>query len=397
MINLRTRLNTQFGRRWWAPFAFMIATSALNLWIHPSDVREYQHYAVAALTSPVLHVWPREYPMLSLTVFLLPLLLPLAYRWAFAVLTAAVLAILIWAAREDRAWERRLILYLAIGTIGLFAGRYDIVPALASYLAIQAGLAGRFRGAWAWSILGFLLKLFPAVLWPALLIAEWRQTGRWRWDRLLAAIASGALSIVVEAVFSRHAAFSSYRYFLHRPLEIGSLAAGLSALAAIGHFHLLTSFGSINVVSAQGPLVGSALTVVGLISAGIVLILSVRGRLNFFQTSLALLTIAVLSSKVFSAQYLIWLIPLWARAPLRWQWIAVAVLTTIGYPVTFVLAHNAGSVWFEVAMWVDLARDLMLLWGTLAWLRAEIAEASLTSGRSAWLEPQGMSQVGPPA
>ncbi len=358
--------------RFWLPALFWMATTAACLWIRPSDVREYDVYAARALHSPILHAWPHEYPMLSLAVFLLPRLLPLAYRWGFAVVTGVALLVLMAREKSDPEWDKRLVVYLSVGAVGLFAGRYDIFPAAAAFFAVEAGQRQRFGAAWLWSVLGFLLKLFPAVLWPALLVAEWRVSGRWRWDRLVAAIGAGMASVAVQALFSRHAAFSSYRYFLHRPLQLGSLAAGLSASLQLGHFRLITSFGSINVITSSGTLVSVLITVFCVLAGLAVLALAVAGRINLRTSSLALLTILVLSSKVFSAQYVIWLIPLWAWYAWRWQWLLAAGLTTMGYPVCFLLAHDYGGVWLHWALWIDFCRDGLLLWGSIVWFLPQV-------------------------
>jgi len=374
--------------RFWLPISFWMATTAACLWIRPSDVHEYQRYADHALKWPLFHAWPHEYPMLSLAVFLLPRILPLAYRWGFAVVTGVCLWVLLARSQGNPAWERRLIIYLAVGTLGLFAGRYDIFPAVAAFFAIEAGQKQRFGGAWAWSILGFLLKLFPAVLWPALLVAEWRTSGRWRWDRLLAGLGAGLASVGVQALFSQHAAFSSYRYFLHRPLQLGSLAAGLSALLQAGHFRLITSFGSINVVTSPGHVVALLITLFSVLTGLGVLVLAGQGRIDLRTSSLALLTLLILSSKVFSAQYLIWLIPFWAGYVWRWQWLTASFLTTLGYPVCFLLAHDLGVIWLHWALWIDFCRDGFLLWGSIVWFLAEVKPSlpipgPLTSGKPA--------------
>ncbi len=308
--------------------------------------------------------------MLSLTLFLLPRTLPFSYRWAFAVLTGVALWVLWATGRRDPAWQRRLVTYLAVGTVGLFAGRYDAVPAMLLYLAVEAGRAGRYRAAWVWSILGFLLKLFPAVLWPGLIIAEWRATGRCRWDRGIVAVLSGVASIALQAVFSERAAFSSYRYLFHRPLQFASLPGGLAALVRAGHVRLTTSFGSINVAGPPAGTMNLAITIAAVLALLVVWKLALEGRIDLGTTVLASLTIMVLGSKVFSAQYLIWLIPLWAKYPLRWQWVTAAALTTLGYPVGFILAEHFGSGWLFFSLWVDLVRNLVLLWGSVAWFLA---------------------------
>ncbi len=64
---------------------WVLAASVSTLLLHPCDVLEYKQYAHAALHTPLFHRLPLEYPAPALVLFLLPLLLPFSYPWAFAV------------------------------------------------------------------------------------------------------------------------------------------------------------------------------------------------------------------------------------------------------------------------------------------------------------------------
>ena len=56
----------------------------------------YHHYANVALSSPLLHSLPKEYPAAALAIFLFPLLLPIPYLAGFIVITAvATVALLL--------------------------------------------------------------------------------------------------------------------------------------------------------------------------------------------------------------------------------------------------------------------------------------------------------------
>lgn len=124
----------------WLLFAgFSLITLWLAGHVVESDVAEYHRYALQALSPPLGQHWPREYPALSLSVFLLPLLLPCPYRISFAVLTLAALAGLIQygMTRHGTRWALTLLGYLTLGTIGLFGQRYDIFPALAAFIALD--------------------------------------------------------------------------------------------------------------------------------------------------------------------------------------------------------------------------------------------------------------------
>lgn len=74
---------------------WILAASVSTLLLHPGDVLEYKQYAPAALHTFVFHRLPLEYPAPALVLFLLPLLLPFSYPWAFAALLGIALLVLV--------------------------------------------------------------------------------------------------------------------------------------------------------------------------------------------------------------------------------------------------------------------------------------------------------------
>lgn len=353
------------ARSWTKAHAWMLyaAFSVTEIWMSlhfpEVDVAEYRRYAQAATTYPWFHHWPREYPALSLLVFLLPLLLPVAYRLGFALFALAALAVMVHRGlnRYGPAWGMRLLGYLSIGTVGLFSQRYDIFASLAAFLAVDFALRHRWRAAWVFSVAGFLLKLFPAVFWPVFLIQEWRETGRWRWDRLAYSLAAGLAVVGLQAMGSSRQAFTSYRYLLDRPVEIGSLAASLTAL--ISRPQLFYAFGSVD-VQAHGiaHLVGTVLTVAAAALWAGVFYQQFRGRLEFVQAAILTLGILLLTTKVFSAQYLIWIAPLLAMRPGNRLLAAAYLFTTLGYPVGYAVPGMMPWV-----VYIFAARNLFLAAG----------------------------------
>ncbi|AUW95000.1 MAG: glycosyltransferase 87 family protein [Sulfobacillus thermotolerans] len=347
---------------WIAYLAFVATELWLSVHFPEADVAEYHRYAVAATTYPWFHHWPREYPALSLFIFLLPLLLPVGYRIAFAIWALAALGVMLWRGMSHHGpvWGIRLLGYLAVGTTGLFAQRYDIFAALAALLAIDYALRQKWRLAWAFSVIGFLLKLFPAVFWPVFLIQEWRQTGRWRWDRLAYSVGTGLVVVGFQALGAAHQAFTSYRYLLDRPVEIGSLAASVTAM--IAHPHLFYAFGSIDVEAhglAHG--VGVFLTVTGVVAWLAVFYQQYRGRLELVPAVTYTLGILLLTTKVFSAQYLIWLAPLLAMRRGNGFLVASYALTSVGYPIGYAIPGMMPWV-----VYIFAARNLLLAAGLIA-------------------------------
>ncbi|WP_020375730.1 hypothetical protein [Sulfobacillus thermosulfidooxidans] len=350
--------------------------SLVELWLavhfRENDVGEYHRYALLALTPPWLHHWPKEYPAMSQFIFLLPLLLPFSYRFSFAVLTLVALAVLLSEGMKHHGtqWGIKVLGYLSVGTIGLFSERYDIFAALFGFLAIDQALQKHWSWAWTFSVIGFLLKLFPAVFWPVFLIAEWRETHRIRWDRLVLSLLAGLVMVGFQALLASHQAFTSYRYLLNRPIEIGSLAASLTAL--LSHPHLFYAFGSVD-VTAHGlaHFIGDSLTLIGIISWLAVFWAQWRGSLDIIEAAILTLGILLLTTKVFSAQYLIWLAPILALKRGNLPFILAYLLTSLGYPVGYAIRGM-----FPWVIYIFAARNLLLTSGFVLFVWSQTRSVS---------------------
>jgi hypothetical protein len=359
-------------------------------YLHPFDVTEYQRYAHAALRAPLLHRLPLEYPAPALVVFLLPLLLPIGYAWAFAVLTGVVLLVLVTSYERSgvAGWDghsaRRLVVYLTLGSVMVLAGRYDLFAATAAFLSVRGARRGRWAAAWTWSSVGVALKLFPVALWPVFLVAEWRRTGSLPVRRLWWMAASVVAVAVAPGLVDRGAALNALHYYLHRPAEIGSLPAGLSVLFDWHGATWVDTFHSVNVVS--GITGGLSVAVEATAAAGCLWTwwAQARGRLSLEAACLATLTAVVLGSKVLSVQYLMWLMPLWALYRFRVPWLLAAAANLVIFPYAASaqgLGYLPGHA-FAVSLTLTLlARDVLIAVGTGAWLRSELARAPDGRGR----------------
>jgi hypothetical protein len=372
-------------REQWRP----VVAPALVLWVlavavsttllRPYDVLEYQHYAHAALQDPLFHRLPLEYPAPALAVFLLPLLLPFSYSWAFAILAGIAILVLVTGYEGSGlpGWDTRsagrLIIYLALGSVMVLTGRYDIFATMAAFLSLRCARRDRWSAAWTWSSIGCVLKLFPAVFWPVFLIAEWRRHGRVPLRRLWWIAGSVALLAGVPALLNHGAALNVLHYYLHRPTEDGSLPAGLSVLLDWHGTTWVSTFHSVNVVSGITGGLSMAFELAGAAACLWVWWEQSRGRLSLEAACLATLTFVMLGSKVLSVQYLIWLMPLWALYRLRITWLLAAAANLVIFP--YVIAATGLSYLPEHAFAVSLtltffARDVLIGVGTCLWLRS---------------------------
>jgi hypothetical protein len=364
---------------------WLVAMIITCVFVRPIDIFEYDTYAHAALHAPLLHRFPAEYPAPALAVFLLPLLLPFSYPWAFAVLCGVVLVLLAVSYNTsgvtgmDTEAARRLIAYLALGAVIVVAGRYDIFAAAAAFWAVRAARQDRWSAAWTWSCLGFVIKLFPAIFWPAFLIAEWRRTGRLPVRRLAWMV--GALLVVagIPALVNGSGALNALRFYGRRPNEIESIPAGLSLLFDWHHTSWVTSFHSVNVVNGASRPVAVVLEILAVLGCLWIWRAQIQKRLPFEAACLATLTLAILGSKVLSSQYFIWLMPLWALYAIRRAWLAAALINVVlFFYIVSVQDHGYVAPYpFEVSATLALLlRDLLVAWGTWTWLRSVLEDAA---------------------
>jgi hypothetical protein len=341
---------------------------------YSSDLTLYEHYARAALASPFLHSFPKEYPAAALTVFAAPLALPVTYAVGFAVLAALATVALVLSSDGlpgHPGWTRRTCYYLVVGTVAVVFARYDVFPALTAVLAVEAARKDRWGWAWVWAVVGGLFKLFPFLLLPGFLLVERAQTGKWALRRGLLAAVPIAIIAAVQTALAPSSALSPVRYQLDRGFELSSFQGSLTFLLDPVRAHWLDGFGSIEVVG-PGHLPISLLVMAATVGALLfVWLLALRGRLSVVAISLAVFSVAVLAEKSFAPQYLVWLAPFWAYWPMRRGWVLAAVLTALVYPLLYGEAHTWGPS-FYLPTAVAVARNLVLVAATAGWFLEQL-------------------------
>ncbi|HLX56082.1 MAG TPA: glycosyltransferase family 87 protein [Ktedonobacteraceae bacterium] len=360
----------------------------------------------STLALPPFHALPLEYPPLTLVIFSLALFAPLVlYQMTFAIWMALAATFIYWLLLRcaPRGAALAFAVYMLIGAWATAEGRFDLVPAALTLLCVIA--AGRKHWTYAYIALalGFLLKIYPLLFLPALFIAEQLDAQRfytprkpmalaslpgevwetlrgirsWRWKNTL--IFFGIL-LGVTGFFAlldfRGAVLSQLSYFANRPVQVESTASPFLFLAT--HFgfagHTAYTFGSINIVSPLGEPVSlffDALLVLGYLFT---IYLQWRGKLDITQAFIAILLIFIITGKVFSPQYLLWLIPLlvYSGAYDRFwliTWGLISLLTTVIYPYLYTRTTN-GLLAPYLPGFIETvtARDALLVFLTLAYL-----------------------------
>lgn len=318
--------------------------------------------AVGAL-APMLDWWGERGSLLYWDVTFLGL----AAAWI-------VLVLAVMAAAGRRRWDAAIV--ATSPAIILGAGiNWDLWATTAMVLALLCHLRGRDLAAGALIAVGVSFKLFPLFLLGALLVLALRDDGIGlrRFGRTLAATAGVWLGLNIPAmliswenwseffVFSaeRGVGYSSpwYVWQLIAEANGGSgPSAELVSLAALGLF----------VAACAGVLV---------------LGLAAPRRPRAAQLMLLIVAAFLLVSKVYSPQFMIWLVPLIALAAPRWRdaiiwqalevahfwavWMHLAALTSDfetrhtmddAVYVAAVLGHMAATVWIMAVVVRDMMR-----------------------------------------
>ena len=316
-----------------------------------ADIGGYHNDALAFFTpaaGAARHL-PPEYPPLALLPFSVTLLPGPDYGVVFVAAMALLFCAgaIVVARLTSRRVAAAYAFYLLLAGPWIVLGRFDLVPSLAVFVAVVAAVRGRWWTAYALLAAGVLLKLYPLFLLPLFLIEQWRQARPRDLNAIArAAIAPGVFGALVLAVAGAAALadpggwLGPIRYALSRPVQVESLPStvlwllsGFRAPSGVVH-----SFSSVNVVAAGAGIVETTAFVV--LVAGIVAVSArlAAGALSLPRACLACLLLVVLTSRVLSPQYLVWLLPLVAlELGVEPLWIGICIITLLAYPVLYEL------------------------------------------------------------
>ena len=352
-----------------------------------TDYGVYAHYGDAIVHTHAVPYrdFPMEYPPAALPVFVAPALLErFDYDRVFQLLMAlcdvgAVLAVALVAGR--RAAAAAAVAPLALGSVVL--SRFDFWPAGLAALGIAALLRGRSTTSALLLGTAFAAKLWPAVLVP--LVVVWlartrgpRAAGRWAAE----ATATAAAWFLPFVALSPAGVGHTFHTQLARPLQLESLAGSVLIAAhkiAGTTLYLTAGYGSQNLGGTGTHAAVVVTSIAGALALVAIWIAFARGPATeerFFACAAAAVAAFVAFGKVFSPQFLIWLIPLvllvrGRRAHLALPLFALAlVLTQLWFPRHYWdLALRFASPY----SWLLLVRDLAVvaLVAAFVWPRSQ--------------------------
>lgn len=223
-----------------------------------------------------------------------------------------------------------------------------------------AAATGRRHVAAVAFAIGASLKWWPAILVLLLLVGPWAHRDSWR-SRLAPAATAAGVWAAIQAPFwltNPRAWFAVLEFHLSRSPNRDSFFGAVDEAA-----RRLLDPGLADLVA--GP-VSSALTLAVLLVglAGVTWAVE-RGRLSPVGGAAAMVVLFLLTSKVFSPQYIVWLVPMLVITRVRWT--PVLAVEMLNLLVWFTRAlHIGGAQHLEAMLWSSQAfavlRSLALVW-----------------------------------
>ncbi len=322
-------------------------------------------------TTEAFHSLPPEYPLLTLVPFSLPLLAPIQwYQVVFAICMAIIAGIIYILLKRYRSTSAAIAfaIYLILGSWATAEGRFDLIPAGLMLGAIILAVRSRWKWAFALLAMATLFKIYPAILIPPFLIAQQMQSReKWfswsRWSALGVFLGICVVVFAVSLILNVANTLIPFNYFENRPIQVESFPATLLWLGRFFGYpvqftFLYQSLNYLSPLSDKVSLLSTLLLGVGLIYT---FWLQWRGKIDLPMSCLLTLLILIITSKVFSPQYLIWVAPLVAYVgKCNWKWLvswgSVSILTTIIFPFMYVAVDYIHDYYAVI-----LARDLLIV------------------------------------
>jgi hypothetical protein len=324
------------------------------------DVFRFQSCAEAGLAWPPR--FPLEYPPLSLVLFLVPQVLPSGlYLPAFAFLAALTAWGTLLVTQRLGGDSRMLLVAFVCAWCPLFF-RMDVFVVLPTVLAYWATRRQRWWLAQGLLGIGVALKLYPIVLIPLVVLAQWRATRRLPWQSALGGVVVLLLTVGSWVAVAPEQGREMLSFHQNRPLEFESTPAVVAWL--LGPVQVEQTYGSVNLATTlEAPIRLASL------AACVLLLLVVYAAVAFGRAPgavgwMLVLLVLIATSKVFSTQYILWVLPFVVLAASETKglstrkdlvlWMLICLLTTVIYPL--------GFAWMKTIDLLPLVAVRNLLW-----------------------------------
>jgi uncharacterized membrane protein len=347
-----------------------------------------------------------EYPPFALLPFVLPRMVALGlaknyYIYAFLFLLENILfstinmllllrVVSVYASQPQRI--RVLVFYtlftLIISPVLLW--RYDLFPTVLTVVALVAVLSNRPTLAGISLGLGVAAKLYPLMLLPVFTVYFFtNKSYRAILNIWLGTLGTVFLSFLPFLITTKDKLFSFLDYHKERGLQIESLPAGLISLVhkwGLIELKTVAGYGSRNIVSPLDDIVLAVLPLL-LIILYISMLVSCWYRFreerskselmkvdSLVAYTLLALLIFIITNKVFSPQYIVWIIPFAALLKPRYAIFMLGVCIT-----TYIMASFGSfrELDYVKILWLNL-RNLLIL-GFSIWIFLDYLPSSINS------------------
>jgi uncharacterized membrane protein len=347
-----------------------------------------------------------EYPPFALLPFVLPRMVALGlaknyYIYAFLFLLENILfstinmllllrVVSVYASQPQRI--RALVFYtlftLIISPVLLW--RYDLFPTVLTVVALVAVLSNRPTLAGISLGLGVAAKLYPLMLLPVFTVYFFtNKSYRAILNIWLGTLGTVFLSFLPFLITTKDKLFSFLDYHKERGLQIESLPAGLISLVhkwGLIELKTVAGYGSRNIVSPLDDIVLAVLPLL-LIILYISMLVSCWYRFreerskselmkvdSLVAYTLLALLIFIITNKVFSPQYIVWIIPFAALLKPRYAIFMLGVCIT-----TYIMASFGSfrELDYVKILWLNL-RNLLIL-GFSIWIFLDYLPSSINS------------------
>jgi uncharacterized membrane protein len=295
-----------------------------------------------------------EYPPLAQPLFVLADASVIGFKLALTLCGAGALACGVFILRSVGAPAWRAVVAAGVIAVSpllagpIFLNAYDLWPAFLLSLALL--LLVRGETTWAFAVLGGAVaaKVYPAAVLPIFVLATARA------QRVRALVAFASVVVVAHLPFLalgpgglRH----SYVLQARRGLELNSL--GASILLLTGHPATANQPpGSLNVIGGAAHTLAILSTLLVLAAIAAATFAYVRGKPLVVSVA-AVVAGFVAFDKVFSAQYVDWLVPL---APLAG--LGASALTVLVLVLTRLVFSHRSAIADDRDVWLLFLRNL---------------------------------------
>ena len=208
---------------------------------------------------------------------------------------------------------------------------FAMVPAVLGILAYERG---EDVNAGAWLGLGLSTKIFPGLILAPLVVRRWFDGDR------RGAVRMAASGVAVTVVLNAPVALAAWKGWSYPAKFQGARHATWGSLVS-----WVTSppWGVTRVVEFSDPAKVANTIAFGLLAVGLIAIsvIAVRRRLDAAAIGAAVVAVFMLSNKVYSPNYDVWLVPFFVLVPFsRRQWVTFCAADLAMYVVVFGRFHG---------------------------------------------------------